>query len=1257
MPATQRYLSLERAWGLSGALALALLSWSCGVETRLVDGECEYTFECAAGEICRDGRCVSAREQIPGTGGAGGEAGSGGSGGEAGSGGSAGTGGEGGTGGTGGTGGAGPRVTFAPNDYRRCFDSLECAVFGGNCIVELPLSRPQADGTDRIKLSDLDPSLKKGQGICGVPCTNEPRICDSFVVTGPEGQSKPSVCQLVFEGESPYPEGAAVFPFPLDAQAMARGVPYASICRPPFEYAAAHSPEFCKPCTEAGQCADGDGCWLERPFAGVPSGSCVQACELQKDCPFGFRCTDLTSDDPLFVGATGSYCLPIAGTCGRCLDRDGDQRGVGTCGSLDEPFTEVDCDDANTDAYFDPRRTFHPFPRFCGEIDFNCNGLSDRAEQEGSDDHCAFCGDRCVGPVDHGQRLCMKTDDGHACAADCEPGFADCNGVVADGCETELQDGMIWSRDRDGDGRGNPKERRYFCDGSAPAGWVQNGFDCDDESASRFGGGVDGAGATIPASAEICDGIDNDCNGLVDDGTVVVLDAAGAVTAVAGEACDTGLLGVCAAGRYACEAAVAPEEGASLASMRCVPDRDPAVAMRSLETCNGLDDDCDGNVDDGVDWFADRGQTNPEGPGAPAICTVPGGKGICAFGVMQCQAAADGTADWGCVQNQPKAADPIGDGVDENCDGIDGELQTAVFVRPVAGGGTLNGNDANLGTAQAPVASIARALQLACAVPSGKSCRDIYVEEGGYSSAKQIDLPTSSAPGADPYVRIYGGFKATVSCDGACSLQWARPAGTRSTVVREAPAADPNRRINGETMPFGATYAAIGGAAGGPMELLLDRVDVEVVSPDPSYQMPDGASAPAQIGVQCPSQGCARLMFDDVAIVVDAGLNGALGAAGEGGKVAPQGNNGVNGCASGENCAAGSFLLYPWPGDFSFMNYGWCPASGTPTAASSDFRRDAATCADGRSPYGGSSGGVRCFKSVSSASGWVGGWGGGGNGAGWGGGGGSRGARGANGAIGRGGVYSNWVGALTWTGGPNNNWSYGAPTSGVSGGGGGGAGGCLRFPGWNPSYFGCDSNHRGGGGGAGGCNGTAGGRGGNGGSAIGLVLVPPSTGTLSLLTPGPFVVSVGKGGKGGNGGAGGTGAPGGWGGLGKANSDDISFAGGEGGDGGGGGGGGGGHGGQSVGIWRVCIRAGGSSANGCFMNLPPMMTASPDLFVSPGAAGQAGAGGAGGKRGQKPVHQAQREDTGARPSGPDEGRGADGKDGQRFYLYFSGGSL
>jgi hypothetical protein len=66
--------------------------------------------------------------------------------------------------------------------------------------------------------------------------------------------------------------------------------------------------------------------------------------------------------------------------------------------------------------------------------------------------------------------------------------------------------GRLVYRDADGDGFGDPGQSSPSCDGSAPSGYVVDFTDCNDALASMH-----------PGAAEICNAIDDDCNGLVDD--------------------------------------------------------------------------------------------------------------------------------------------------------------------------------------------------------------------------------------------------------------------------------------------------------------------------------------------------------------------------------------------------------------------------------------------------------------------------------------------------------------------------------------------------------------------------------------------------------------------------------------------------------------------------------------------------------------------------------------------------------------------
>ena len=91
---------------------------------------------------------------------------------------------------------------------------------------------------------------------------------------------------------------------------------------------------------------------------------------------------------------------------------------------------------------------------------------------------------------------------------------------------------------------------------------------------------------------------------------------------------------------------------------RCAPDgsgvRCSAEAgAASEERCNGIDDDCDGVIDDGFEL----------GP-----CTA--GLGACAAGQLRCRADGSGTE---CVMTGPGPGREVCNGIDDDCDGVTDE--------------------------------------------------------------------------------------------------------------------------------------------------------------------------------------------------------------------------------------------------------------------------------------------------------------------------------------------------------------------------------------------------------------------------------------------------------------------------------------------------------------------------------------------------------------------------------------------------------
>lgn len=76
----------------------------------------------------------------------------------------------------------------------------------------------------------------------------------------------------------------------------------------------------------------------------------------------------------------------------------------------------------------------------------------------------------------------------------------DCDGVVDDG----PADGQTWYADTDADGYGDGSTPLVSC--SAPRNTVSDATDCDDTAATVHPDGI-----------EVCDGLDNDCDGQTDE--------------------------------------------------------------------------------------------------------------------------------------------------------------------------------------------------------------------------------------------------------------------------------------------------------------------------------------------------------------------------------------------------------------------------------------------------------------------------------------------------------------------------------------------------------------------------------------------------------------------------------------------------------------------------------------------------------------------------------------------------------------------
>lgn len=483
------------------------------------------------------------------------------------------------------------------SDYRRCASDNDCPVGLGSCVKEVALSHTGADGVDRVSISNIFPQLAADEGVCTLVCTNDSSVCGSLSMNGDITDPAPHVCQLVAISSSPYPETPPAFPFAdqLDADALAQGQPFGALCRPPFQLDPDMADSMCQVCDPDAQgCGDDALCWREldgRAALGGESGLCVSTCDASGSCPLGFACEQID-----VAGTPVGHCMPELNTCTTCQDVDDDGVGAGRCINTITGRTGVDCDDRNPVAYYDENSPNHAFPTHCGEYDYNCNGLSDAAEQIGSsnfgDDHCGACQDSCSGVIPGGDASKGCTPDGlnmgeavvpGTCKAQCDDPTlkADCDGDISNGCETDINDpSRVYYQDLDNDGRGNPNITWFKCGADpVPAGYILgNSNDCDDSRDTVYGIGSNGE----PAALEVCDGFDNDCDGLDDDADTVDQVGASCTATVTGDLNATELLGACALSTYTCQGG----------QLQC-----PQLVQPAMETCNNTDDDCDGDVD------------------------------------------------------------------------------------------------------------------------------------------------------------------------------------------------------------------------------------------------------------------------------------------------------------------------------------------------------------------------------------------------------------------------------------------------------------------------------------------------------------------------------------------------------------------------------------------------------------------------------------------------------------------------------------
>jgi hypothetical protein len=428
---------------------------------------------------------------------------------------------------------------------------------------------------------DVTPPDVSGGGI-GDPCASEADCASGFCVPGAAG----GVCSEGCIDSSACPDGWECL-----ADPAAGGL----LCVPRFTW-------LCRPCGDDADCTGGLANLAGCVDLGDSGRFCGVFCETDAECPKDTTCQDVT----LAGGSASRQCMPTSGECS-CNALAVEEQATTACSATNAHGTCSGVRSCTAEG-LSACDAVSPAAETCNGADDDCDGETD--EDAG--------GGPCV--VENESGACVGTEsctDGELACEAATPAPESCNGEDDD-CDGETDEGFP--------GLGQP------CDGP-------DGDECTNGVVACA---ADGAGVTCGAESpsdlpELCNGLDDDCDGEVDEGFPDV-----------GDPCDGPDADACALGVVACAV-----DGTGTI---CGPESIEGLA----ELCNGLDDDCDGSIDEDF-------------PTLGAACDGPD-EDECATGDVVCTADGAGVE---CGPESPVGGVELCNGKDDDCDGsVDEDFPT-----------------------------------------------------------------------------------------------------------------------------------------------------------------------------------------------------------------------------------------------------------------------------------------------------------------------------------------------------------------------------------------------------------------------------------------------------------------------------------------------------------------------------------------------------------------------------------------------------
>lgn len=271
----------------------------------------------------------------------------------------------------------------------------------------------------------------------------------------------------------------------------------------------------------------------------------------------------------------------------------------------------------------------------------------------------------------------------------------------------------VFYKDEDGDGFGKLTDTVHNF--NVPAGYAADSTDCNDANA-----------AIHPGAVELCNGIDDNCNGQIDEGNACVTDR--------------------------------DEDGYTVEQGDC-NDSSAAVNPGATEVCNGIDDNCNGQIDEGVQTTFYR-DSDGDGYGSSSntivACSVPAGYV---------------TNQGDCSDNNATVhpgATEVCNGIDDNCNGQIDENALNAVISPSGSVGICGGASVTL-TANSGSGIGYQWLKNGVAISNATHRNYTAKQEGSYQVSESTTAGCSSTSAATT-ITLSDAPRATIKALGSLNI-------------------------------------------------------------------------------------------------------------------------------------------------------------------------------------------------------------------------------------------------------------------------------------------------------------------------------------------------------------------------------------------------------------------------------------------------------------------------------------------------------